>query len=56
MHRQGFLAFIAFNAAVVFGKGTIRWLGLAACLFLAVVLGYAAHARRSSAQNAASNV
>jgi hypothetical protein len=52
---QGFLAFILFNATVVFGKGTIRWLGLAACLCLVIVLGYAAHARRSS-QNASGKV
>jgi hypothetical protein len=32
---QGFLGFIAFNGAVVFGAGAVRWLGLAACLLLA---------------------
>jgi hypothetical protein len=53
---QGFLAFIAFNATVVFGKGMIRWMGLAACLFLAVVLGYAAYVRRSSARNMSGKV
>jgi hypothetical protein len=36
---QGFLGFMAFNATVVFGTGTVRWLGLAACLFLAFGLG-----------------
>src|SRR5437879_7659370 len=32
---QGFLAFILLNATVVFGAGAVRWLGAAACLFLA---------------------
>jgi hypothetical protein len=36
---QGFLGFIAFNGAVVFGEGAIRWLGLAACLVLAGACG-----------------
>lgn len=40
---QGFLAFIAFNAAVVFGTGAIRWVGLAASLFLAVLFSYAGY-------------
>jgi hypothetical protein len=31
---QGFLAFIVFNATVVFGHGAIRWAGLAGCLVL----------------------
>lgn len=35
---QGFMAFIAFNATVVFGHGAIRWFGIAATLVLAVVL------------------
>jgi hypothetical protein len=42
---QGFLGFIAFNATVVFGAGAVRWLGLAACLFLAAELGYARYGR-----------
>jgi hypothetical protein len=37
---QGFLGFMAFNATVVFGAGAIRWMGLAACLFLVTVLRY----------------
>jgi hypothetical protein len=37
---QAFLGFMAFNATVVFGTGAVRWTGLAACLFLAAVLGY----------------
>jgi len=37
---QRFLGFMTFNATVVFGSGAIRWLGLAACLFLAAVLAY----------------
>jgi hypothetical protein len=32
---QAILAFIAFNATVVFGSGAIRWLGLSACVLLA---------------------
>jgi hypothetical protein len=36
---QGFLAFIAFNATVVFGSGAVRWLGLAACVMIALLVG-----------------
>lgn len=32
---QGFFGFMAFNGAVVFGRGAARWLGLGACLLLA---------------------
>jgi hypothetical protein len=35
---QGFLAFIVFNATVVFGSAAVRWLGLAACLVLVILL------------------
>ncbi|HLJ94657.1 MAG TPA: hypothetical protein VKU02_15835 [Gemmataceae bacterium] len=35
---QGFLGFMAFNATVVFGTGTARWLGVAATLFLTAVM------------------
>ncbi|HMF19219.1 MAG TPA: hypothetical protein VKE98_18560 [Gemmataceae bacterium] len=35
---QLFLAFIAFNATVVFGTGMIRWLGIGATLFLLVLI------------------
>lgn len=35
---QGFLAFIAFNATVVFGHGAIRWFGIGATLLLAFQL------------------
>lgn len=45
---QGFLAFMAFNATVVFGAGAVRWAGLAACLFLAAVLGYTWRRRGST--------
>lgn len=34
---QGFLGFIAFNATVVFGHGTIRWFGIGATVLLAAV-------------------
>jgi hypothetical protein len=34
---QAFLGFMWFNATVVFGRGSTRWVGLAACLFLAVL-------------------
>lgn len=34
---QGFMAFIAFNATVVFGHGPIRWVGLVASVLLAFV-------------------
>jgi hypothetical protein len=40
---QGFLAFVAFNATVVFGAGAIRWAGLATTLLLAALIW---HARR----------
>lgn len=33
---QAFLAFMVFNATVVFGHGAIRWFGLAGCALLAV--------------------
>lgn len=39
---QGFLAFIAFNATVVFGAGPIRWAGLGASLLLMALLVAAA--------------
>jgi hypothetical protein len=35
---QGFLAFVAFNATVVFGTGAIRWAGLTAAVLLAAVI------------------
>jgi hypothetical protein len=53
---QGFLAFIAFNSTVVFGAGAIRWLGLAASLFLASALGYTAYRRSKRFQNRAREV
>lgn len=31
---QGFLAFVWFNATVIFGHGVVRWLGVAACTWL----------------------
>jgi hypothetical protein len=34
---QGYMAFIAFNAVVIFGNDEIRWAGIAACVMLAVV-------------------
>jgi hypothetical protein len=34
---QGFLAFVAFNATVVFGTGAIRWAGLTAALLVALI-------------------
>jgi hypothetical protein len=34
---QGFFAFMAFNATVVFASGLVRWLGLAASLGLAAL-------------------
>jgi hypothetical protein len=42
---QGFLAFITFNATVVFGRGAIRWAGLAACAAAAVWMWYGAGRR-----------
>ncbi len=38
---QGFLAFIAFNATVVFGTGVIRWYGLMVSALLGMCLAYA---------------
>ncbi len=46
---QGFLAFIAFNAAVVFAEGGIRWISLVVCLCLLVFRGWLAF-RAVSAQ------
>ncbi len=40
---QGYLGFITFNAAVVFGRGPARWLGLAVCLAVAAAGGWAAY-------------
>lgn len=40
---QGFLAFIVFNALVVFKDGWLRWAGVAGCVALAAV--WAVHAR-----------
>ncbi|MCF7787898.1 MAG: hypothetical protein K9N47_17390 [Prosthecobacter sp.] len=34
---QGFLAFVWFNATVIFGHGVVRWLGLAASLWLSLL-------------------
>lgn len=30
---HGFMAFMWFNATVIFGRGTAQWMGLAACVF-----------------------
>jgi hypothetical protein len=35
---QGLLAFIAFNATVVFGARAIRWVGLAATLLITILV------------------
>jgi hypothetical protein len=45
---QGLLGFIAFNATVVFGRGAIRWAGLAAIAFLAGVFGFRSRSIASS--------
>lgn len=45
---QGFMAFIAFNATVVFGAGVIRWIGAGGTLLLVIGLGYAAYRRTTS--------
>ena len=34
---HGFLGFMAFNGAIVFARGPIRWVGLAACLGLGLI-------------------
>lgn len=38
---QVFLAFIVFNATVVFGTGAVRWFGVAGSVLLIGLLGYA---------------
>jgi hypothetical protein len=45
---QGFLGFMWFNATVVFGSGSARWLGVSACLLLGgtLVCTYRASAQR----------
>ena len=35
---QGFLAFIVFNAAVVFASGVMRWTSIGVCVLLAALL------------------
>lgn len=50
---HGFLIFIIFNGAVVFGTGLVRWIGLGACLGLCLVWWLAA--RNSSNQNSSKN-
>ena len=37
---NGFLAFMAFNASVVFVHGAARWVALAACLFLLALFAH----------------
>lgn len=37
---RGFLAFMAFNAAVVFAAGPFRWASLGVCLFLLIFRGW----------------
>lgn len=44
---HGFLFFIVVNATVVFGQGLTRWLGVAACVALAVAMAF--RSLRSSA-------
>lgn len=41
----GFMGFIAFNSTVVFASGVIRWSGLVASAWIAIVLSYSVHAR-----------
>src|SRR5262249_18531621 len=43
---QVYLAFIAFNATVVFGSGMIRWLGMGATLLLVILVWR--HCKRQS--------
>ncbi len=45
---QGFFTFMVFNATVVFGKGPVRWLGIAICLGL----GFASWQRKRGATSA----
>jgi hypothetical protein len=40
---HAYLFFIAFNGAIVFEAGPIRWVGIAACLLLAGLAGRAAY-------------
>jgi hypothetical protein len=49
---HAFLAFIVFNATVVFGEGIVRWAGLAAFVALAMVL-LSQRARRQDSQGQA---
>lgn len=49
---HAFMAFIVFNATVVFGEGIVRWAGLAAFVALAMVL-LSQRARRQDAQGQA---
>ena len=44
---RGFLAFLVFNAAVVFAEGAMRWVSLGVCLFLLAYRGWLALRSRS---------
>ena len=45
---QGFLAFLVFNAAVVFAERAMRWVSLGVCLFLLAFRGWLALRSRLS--------
>jgi hypothetical protein len=47
---QGYLAFISFNATVVFATGFARWLGIVLCLLLAVSVFRRRYAPRDETQ------
>jgi hypothetical protein len=47
---QGFLAFVWFNATVVFGHGTVQWLGSAAWILL-IILCWRRRSARFSPRN-----
>ncbi len=47
---QGFLAFMAFNGAVVFAAGWVRWVGVVVCIALVAAWRVGAHLRCGAKQ------
>src|SRR5262249_33262083 len=48
----GFLGFMAFNATIVFGTQTVRWLGLGGCLVLGTIGGVRVRRSKRTAASA----
>ena len=48
---QGWLAFLAFNGAIVFGEGLIRWFGIGAVVLLLGIGGYHILAKKNHSRS-----